>query len=161
MRSGQTFYRQDQASEGKGIGETTRKSELMKIAIVCVEDGLASVGVRKMASLIRSLNKDTMLYYVPYKNSRSLYEAWRGTHGDSDDVSEDIVREIAEALGDADIVGFSSMTSYSDLTKEIIAQIRKVNPKTYIIWGGIHPIIVPEDAIMHADAIDSQVFCLI
>lgn len=125
----------------------------MKIAIVCVEDGLASVGVRKMASLIRSLNKDTMLYYVPYKNSRSLYEAWRGTHGDSDDVSEDIVREIAEALGDADIVGFSSMTSYSDLTKEIIAQIRKVNPKTYIIWGGIHPIIVPEDAIMHADAI--------
>lgn len=125
----------------------------MKIALACVEDGLASVGVRKMASLVRSLNDDTALYYVPYKNARNLFEAWRGTHGDVEDASDDFVRDIAETLGKADIVGFSSMTAYSELTKQIIEHIRQVNPKAYVVWGGIHPIIVPEDAILHADAI--------
>ena len=36
---------------------------------------------------------------------------------------------------------------------EIIASIRKLNSKAYIVWGGIHPIIHPEDAIKHADAV--------
>jgi radical SAM superfamily enzyme YgiQ (UPF0313 family) len=35
----------------------------------------------------------------------------------------------------------------------IIATIRELNSKAYIVWGGIHPIIHPEDAIKHADAI--------
>jgi len=30
---------------------------------------------------------------------------------------------------------------------------RKINSKTYIVWGGIHAIVHPEDAIKHADAV--------
>ena len=51
------------------------------------------------------------------------------------------------------MVAFSSMTGYAKLTAAIIAEIRDINPRAYIVWGGIHPIIVPEDAILHADAI--------
>ena len=60
---------------------------------------------------------------------------------------------IADSVCDADIVGFSSMTQYADATAEVIAAIRQRNPKAYIVWGGIHPIMEPEDAIKHADAI--------
>jgi anaerobic magnesium-protoporphyrin IX monomethyl ester cyclase len=44
-------------------------------------------------------------------------------------------------------VAFSSMTGYADLTKELATRVRELNPKAYTMWGGIHPIIYPEDAI--------------
>jgi radical SAM superfamily enzyme YgiQ (UPF0313 family) len=47
----------------------------------------------------------------------------------------------------ADVIGFSSMTGYADLTHRIIRRLRKLDPSTFIICGGIHPIIHPEDAI--------------
>ena len=45
------------------------------------------------------------------------------------------------------------MTQYSTTVQKIIADIRNINPRAYIIWGGIHAIIHPEDAIKHADAV--------
>ena len=125
----------------------------MKIALVCVEDGLMSVGFRKMVAFVESLNPDTTPYYVPYQNYRSLRVILLGQHGECADVPEDCIREMAEPLAQADMVGFSSMTGYAELTADIIRHIRMLNPNTYIVWGGIHPIIVPEDAIQHADAV--------
>ena len=45
------------------------------------------------------------------------------------------------------------MTHYSTTVHKLIAEIRKINSKTYIVWGGIHAIVHPEDAIKHADAV--------
>ena len=59
----------------------------------------------------------------------------------------DEVEEIAQELANADVVAFSSMTGYADLTKELATRVRELNPKAYTMWGGIHPIIYPEDAI--------------
>jgi len=39
------------------------------------------------------------------------------------------------------------MTGYADLTKKIMRRLRQIDPRTFILWGGIHPIIHPEDAI--------------
>lgn len=125
----------------------------MKIALVCVEDGVMSCGFRKIAAYIKTLNADTSLYYVSYDNHRSLRLMLLGRPDESTVTQEDRVRQIAEPLAKADMVGFSSMTGYAALTADIIRHIRILNPKTYIVWGGIHPIIVPDDAIRHADAI--------
>lgn len=125
----------------------------MKIALACVEDGLMSVGFRKIGAFTKTLNADTTVHYVPYQNARSLKVILLGRHGECAAVPEDSIREMAEPLAKADIVGFSSMTGYAGLTADIIRHIRMLNPNTYVIWGGIHPIIVPEDAIKHADAV--------
>ena len=42
---------------------------------------------------------------------------------------------------------------YSKTVKRIIAQIRILKHKSFIIWGGIHAIVHPEDAIKYADAV--------
>jgi radical SAM superfamily enzyme YgiQ (UPF0313 family) len=39
------------------------------------------------------------------------------------------------------------MTGYSELTKRVAARLRQISPQTYTMWGGIHPIIYPEDAV--------------
>ena len=86
-----------------------------------------------------------------YKNI-SLLKKYVSENGKIISSKIDIFK-VAEYMSKADIVGFSSMTQYSTTVHKIIAEIRKLNPKAYIIWGGIHAIIEPEDAIKHADAV--------
>jgi len=119
----------------------------MRVRLVCLEDGITSCGFRKMAAYVRRLNPDTRSCYVSTNNYRSLLNAVRGSFGGRGDLGAEAVDEIAHALADADLIGFSSMTGYAELTKAIARRVRELSPRTYIVWGGIHPIIHPEDAI--------------
>lgn len=125
----------------------------MKVALVCVEDGIVSVGFRKMAAYVKVLNPDTTVYYVSQGKYRSLRAMIAGRQGEWNALHREDARRIAEPLSRADLVGFSSMTGYAGLTETLIRQVRDLNPRAYVVWGGIHPIIVPEAAIQHADAI--------
>ncbi len=123
----------------------------MKINLVAVQDNLFAVGVRRIAASIRLLNSDTHLHHILLANSRKFKELVCGRYCDKLDEAEAL--RIAEPIADADIVAFSSYTDTAEQTKSIIAQVRRVNPGAYIVWGGIHPIMDSEDAIQHADAI--------
>ncbi len=124
----------------------------MRINIVSVEDSLISLGVRKVSAYVRRLNPDTKVFYIPLTHFFSLWNVLRPRYSSELDPKRD-VEPMAAEIADADIIAFSSMTHVAEQTKAIIAEVRRINPKAYIIWGGIHPIIVPEDAILHADAV--------
>ena len=119
----------------------------MHIKMVCLEDGITSCGFRKMAAYVAQLNPDTESCYVSTNRFKSLSNLIKGTMGTEGELSDEGVDEIAEHLAQADMVGFSSMTGYAELTRRVAKRIRTINPSTFIIWGGIHPIIHPEDAI--------------
>jgi radical SAM superfamily enzyme YgiQ (UPF0313 family) len=74
--------------------------------------------------------------------------ALKGSAGFEANLGDEEVDEIARHIAGADIVGYSSMTGYADLTRRVITRVRELNPGGYQIWGGIHPIIHPEDAIL-------------
>lgn len=118
----------------------------MKIRLVCLEDGIMSCGFRKMASRVEQLNDDTVVHYVSTNHFGGL-RFLLGAMGGAPDFDDDAVNEVAEGLAGADLVGFSSMTGYSAMTKAIAKRLRELSPQTYAIWGGIHPIMHPEDAI--------------
>lgn len=125
----------------------------MNISFVSIEDGITALGFRKMAAFARSIHPSTEVCYIPLTNPYNPLR-FLMKPGQHDRIYSDVdLDEIASHLAKADLVCFSSMTAYSDLTKEIIQLIRKVNPKIYILWGGIHPIVHPEDAIPYPDAI--------
>ncbi len=115
--------------------------------LVSLEDGITSCGFRKIAAYVSGVNPDTEAYYVSTNQYRSLIGSIKGSFGGKGDLDDRAVDEIAQGLVGCDLVGFSSMTGYADLTKKIMARLRHLDPKTYVIWGGIHPIIHPEDAI--------------
>lgn len=120
----------------------------MKIALLSLEDGITATGFRKMAGFVERINPDTNVYYVGtsayWSVAKSIMRSAK-TCGFIED--ESALQQIATTVADADIVGFSSMTGYAELTKELARRVRKINPQAYQIWGGIHPIIYPEDAI--------------
>lgn len=123
----------------------------MKINLVSVEDGLDNIGFRKVSAFVRGLYPETGIHYVTTGNLRSLSRvlSMRGVES----LGENDIAAIADQLADARIVAFSSMTPYAAMTADIIAAVRRRNPEALIVWGGIHAIIQPEDAIRHADAV--------
>lgn len=119
----------------------------MHIKMVCLEDGITSCGFRKMAAYVAQLNPDTESCYVSTNRFKSLSNLIKGTFGTEGELSDEGVDEIAEHLAKADLIGFSSMTGYAELTRRVAKRVRTLNPNSYMIWGGIHPIIHPDDAI--------------
>jgi radical SAM superfamily enzyme YgiQ (UPF0313 family) len=118
----------------------------MKIRMVCLEDGIMSCGFRKMAAWAERLNADTRSCFVStnhFSNIRYL----KGQMGGTAEFDAAAVDEVARGLADADLIGFSSMSGYADMTKAVIRRVRELSKNTYIVWGGIHPIIDPEEAI--------------
>ncbi|MHB8657779.1 MAG: B12-binding domain-containing radical SAM protein [Solirubrobacteraceae bacterium] len=119
----------------------------MKVRMVCLEDGITSCGFRKMAAYVARLNADTEACYVTTNRYRGIRNALFGGLGSGGGLDNEDIDEIAHGLLGADLIGFSSMTGYADLTRRIVSRVRELDPSVYMIWGGIHPIIQPEDAI--------------
>jgi anaerobic magnesium-protoporphyrin IX monomethyl ester cyclase len=125
----------------------------MRINLLCIEDSLDAVGFRKIISYIDSIHDDVQGHYITMLNRLSPVVQFLLKKGEKAQWDQANIHEIAETLAQGDIIGFSSYTHHSDFTKRIISEVRSINPEAFIIWGGIHPSIHPEDAILHADAI--------
>lgn len=121
----------------------------LRIQLVCLEDGITSCGFRKLAAYAARLHPGTESCYVSTRSYRTVRAAVSGTMGTLSTLLDlEQVEEIAEGLRHADVLGFSSMTGYAGLTRSVIERVRELNPSAYVVWGGIHPIIQPEDAIL-------------
>ena len=125
----------------------------LKINLVCIEDRLMGIGFRKMASYIRSFNQSGNNYFITSTEPLPVERIVTGAYGAAQEYSDETLRNMAETLAKADIIGFSSYSSHAEITKKLFKEIKILNRNAYIVWGGIHPIIDPEDAIKYADAI--------
>ena len=121
------------------------------IRLACIEDGLDNTGFRKIAAFIKSIHSNTTVAYVPTANHRNIVGILMEKSGGNLNVSD--IHRVAQFMAEGNIAAFSSMTQSATEVYKIIADIRHINPHSYIIWGGIHPIIQPEDAIKYADAV--------
>lgn len=119
----------------------------MKIHMVSLEDGITATGFRKMTAFVERLNPDTKVFYVGTNSYRSLWKSFSRSMGNAVRFGPEQIDQIARDVAGADLVAFSCMTGYSDIAKKVIARLRELAPETYIMWGGIHPIIYAEDAI--------------
>jgi len=105
-----------------------------------------------MVAYTECFNSDTHCYYVSTNLNRSMLSLMFSSYGGQ--ATGDDIDAMASELADADLIGFSSMTGYAGLTKAVIARVREKTKHPFIVWGGIHPIIFPEDAILsQADAL--------
>lgn len=123
----------------------------MQVKLVSIEDGINNIGFRKMAAYTKALYPDTEAFWVTTGNYRSFRHLLMMKSGTS--LQPDDIEAIAERLAAADVVGVSSMTPYADVAAQVIAAVRRRNSRAFVVWGGTHAIIQPEDAILHADAV--------
>lgn len=124
--------------------------------MVCLEDGIIATGFRKFTGLAERVVPNTGTYYVSSKGYLSAWKTLTRKFGEVPEYTDSEIDDIAESLKDADIIGLSSMTGYAGLTKRVASRIKQLSSQPFIIWGGIHPIIHPEDAI----AADVDAICV-
>ena len=98
-----------------------------------------------------AIHPNTKIAYVPTANHRNLVGILMEKSGGN--LKNTDIYKVAQFMAKGDIAAFSSMTQSAAIVYKIIADIRRINPSSYIIWGGIHAIIQPEDAIKYADAV--------
>lgn len=109
----------------------------IKLCLVALDNEYISIGLRKIAAIARKAYPDSDFLNIIPKNIRS---------------KEDM-RLIAERIAIANVACFSSMTAHAETAKDIIAAAKALNPNLFIVWGGVHAILCPEDVIKHADAV--------
>ncbi len=121
------------------------------IRLACVEDGLDNIGFRKFAASVKLNHPNTKAAYIPTGNSRGYLKLMSEKSHNA--LNKQDIHKVAEFMAEGDLIGLSSMTPYSETVIKIINEVRIINPDAYIVWGGIHAIMYPEDAIKYADAV--------
>jgi radical SAM superfamily enzyme YgiQ (UPF0313 family) len=125
----------------------------VKLTFVSIEDSITAIGFRKMAAIARALHPETEVCYIVPMGFREFFKLLFKRDDIGAKLSDGDLESIGRHFSKADMVCLSSMTPFADVTKKIIRAVRSANSKIYIVWGGVHPIINPEDAIQFADAI--------
>jgi radical SAM superfamily enzyme YgiQ (UPF0313 family) len=125
----------------------------MRIELVYVGSSFAAYGFRLLAAIVRRTFPDTACRFVMFFNLRSIVNLLLPASSETVDLTDDEADNISKTFVGCDVLGLASMSEHAAQVKTIIAAARKANPKIFIVWGGVHPIMHPEDAIQHADAI--------
>jgi radical SAM superfamily enzyme YgiQ (UPF0313 family) len=124
----------------------------MRVQMAYVGSSLSAYGFRLLTSIVRQKNPQTACRFVMFYNVRSLAKIISPV-SETAELADQETDTIAKELSDCDVVGIGCMSEHAAPVKAIIAAVRKFNPKAFIVWGGVHPIMHPGDAIQHADAI--------
>jgi radical SAM superfamily enzyme YgiQ (UPF0313 family) len=127
---------------------------LVKVTFVSVENDITAIGFRRMAALARSIHDDVdVCYVVQTRVVAPLRRLLRPMFPESPQAPGLDADAVAAALPRSDLVCLSSMSTHASSCKRLIQAIRRTNPRAFVLWGGIHCIVHPEDAIRHADAV--------
>lgn len=125
----------------------------MKISFVTIGNDIQANGLRKMASLARSIHSKVEVSYIAIPNPYFYVNIFQKSGEPDFSLSERDLQNLGKHFSKSNMVCFSTMSLFAKPAKQLIEKIRSLNPKTYIVWGGIHPIVHSEDAIQSSDAI--------
>jgi radical SAM superfamily enzyme YgiQ (UPF0313 family) len=123
----------------------------MKVAFVSVESGVTALGFRRVAAIARHIDPKTDIFFIAVDNLYSLLSHIFPTKKMSFDASDAGI--VGRRLAEYDLVCFSSMSASAKQVDEIIASIRLHSRRTFILFGGVHAILYPEEAMEVSDAI--------
>lgn len=118
----------------------------MKIALIAPYSDITSFGVRMLSAVCRHEGHQVSLIFLNDTD---------GEHrvGEEYRFHEDLVRDLLTKVASADIIGFSLMTLYFDRIRQLSMAIRDRYNDKFIVWGGVHPTIKPEQCLEFADAV--------
>jgi radical SAM superfamily enzyme YgiQ (UPF0313 family) len=125
----------------------------LRVKLATFEDGISCVGIRRVSSYVKTKHPDTQLYVYNVSGStvhaRNIVFDEKKPDTDHVHINSDFLDEVS----DADVIGFSGMTKFLPQLRTTISEVRKRNPRAFIVWGGAHATVYPQDCLDHgADA---------
>jgi radical SAM superfamily enzyme YgiQ (UPF0313 family) len=123
----------------------------MRIAFVFLGKDINGVGFRRVAAVSRKIEPSTEIFFVPVDNGSSFGNYIFPSRQAPLSMSHAAI--IGTYLSKYDLVCFSSMSDTIEYVANISKEIKKNNSKVFILIGGVHATLSPDEAINIADAI--------
>lgn len=67
--------------------------------------------------------------------------------------NKETLKTISKYLVDSDVIGISLYTNHFNNVASLTEYLKEIGSKALIIWGGVHPIICPEECLKYADIV--------
>lgn len=106
-----------------------------------------SYGVRSLAAYLKAKGVTVKLIFVPLQSNVQEYVL----HSRSVTIPSRILADITEIARDAHCIGISLMTDQFHQVQALTRELKLRLPHIPILWGGIHPTILPEQCVKFAD----------
>lgn len=119
----------------------------MKITFVCAEDEIP--GICYLSAYLKNHHHEVSLVFEPKQFSRAyLRNEFLAKIFSREKENLKKLKKI-----NPDIVGFSCTTAHYQWARDFAQKVKRVLPATPIIFGGVHPTLVPE-LVMNEESID-------
>jgi len=105
--------------------------------------GFQNTGIRLLAAVLRQGGFEAPILF---------FKGWRNNDVRPPSAAEWALLERHVRDLQPDLVGIGFGTPYLAIVTELTRRLRAVTP-SHVVWGGVHPTIVPEDCIPHADSV--------
>ena len=105
--------------------------------------GFQNAGVRLLSAVLRREGFEASILFL---------KGWRNNDVQPPTAQEyRLLQDHVRQLG-PELIGIGFGTPHLKVVTELTRRLRAVSP-AHIVWGGVHPTIVPEDGIEHADSV--------
>lgn len=128
----------------------------MKIALVSPYADISSIGVRSISSYLKSHGIATRLVFMPLQKSFYSREAFSL-------YPENAINNLTDLVRNDDLIAISLMSNFFPTIEDLTIKLKKKLPDKPILWGGIHPTVIPEQCIKIADHLcigEGEIPCL-
>jgi radical SAM superfamily enzyme YgiQ (UPF0313 family) len=115
----------------------------MKTVLIALYD-FDSLGVRKLHSYLEREGQEPMSIFFKEMLLNKMAPPSAGEFARL----EEWVAEVQP-----DLVGISLRSTFFKFALEITERIKRRNENTFVIWGGTHPTVLPEQSLEHCDAV--------
>lgn len=122
----------------------------MKIKLIAFEDGLVSMGLRRVSSYTKKFHDDVETFFYNVEGNSAFI---KNLFFQNRNRETPLNKSFIDRVKDADVIGVSCMSVFSPLVIRFIKEIKAKNPSCYIVWGGSHAIMDPDDCLKYADAV--------
>jgi anaerobic magnesium-protoporphyrin IX monomethyl ester cyclase len=119
----------------------------IKIVLISPYEEIHSCGVRAISSYLKNKGIRVKLIFCP---TQSRFDAYFRQRSDAT-LPDTIVNDIARLAHDATCIGISLMTDHFNGVASLTGKLKLKLPDVPVLWGGIHPTILPEECTYHAD----------
>lgn len=118
----------------------------MKITLISPYSDISSIGVRTISAYLKSNGASTRIIFLPLQ--KSFY-----SREDFSFYPDPVIDNLANLVKYDDLIGISVMSNYFDSIKDLTIKLKRKFTDKPIVWGGIHPTVMPEKCIEIADYI--------
>ncbi len=119
----------------------------MKFTLISLGLSTDAIGIRILCALLKQHGHVVQLIFLP-----SIADIKRRVTGTGLQYSQRVLDQVVELCRQSDLVGLSVMTHHSTAAKSLTQRLKSALPVP-VMWGGVHPTVVPEECLQWADIV--------